>query len=402
MSNIGLRSHDHGRASDGGAAIRPEQVHDVHHVGTGGYDTIQNAHDALPNDGAGAVYVTESYDPTNETYPITWTKRAGLVSNGSKRIGDTGETSAAILKVSKGTDGKNRPPGAWFRDLQIEGGNFCAEVENFRFTVWQNCHFTGAASDGIKFDQADTGAVNSHHVEACTAEQNGRDGFWVSPVAHAVELYNCTAQFNGRYGARLNNCTSSGITGGAYQENGEEGVYFNQVEAGYLRDAYLEANCDTAGNSEVYVGKPTGPSTVSIVGNYFNNQLGASSRDYAVVIDGGDRCQFRDNAVRSATDMVGFVSITDGVDNDVHENSNLDLEDNGTETLLGSDDAGTRTRSHGIVGAGTGGNDLATEAGAYNGDVGLDSGANTVGNGLLCTWDNGSGTWQPSDGGATF
>ncbi|SHL32449.1 hypothetical protein SAMN05444342_3526 [Haladaptatus paucihalophilus DX253] len=38
-------------------------------VGEGGYDTIQEAHDALPAKGGGVVLVTETYDRTNSLLP---------------------------------------------------------------------------------------------------------------------------------------------------------------------------------------------------------------------------------------------------------------------------------------------------------------------------------------------
>lgn len=355
--------------------------------GVADYSEIQAAHDALPADGAGQVRVLEGYGNT-DTFPIVWNKRAGLVSNGTKRIGDTTNDLDRILEVNfavaGGSDPHNRPPGPYFRDLQFNGGLDCVLIVNTRFSTWNNVHFTNAANDGIKIDYA-AGPVNSHTFFNCTSEKNGRDGFWSSPQAYACEFYGCTGQANGRHGIRLNNNASSRIIGGAWQINDDAGIYVSAMESCTIRDAYIESNCEVSGNSEILVGAAGTPMQGLIIeGNYINNQLGTRTRDYAIIIEDATRSLIRGNTLRTDATMLAQVQILAGTDNDVYESSHNDVTGNDTPTITASSDSGTRTRSDSIIGKQVGGVSLAGVTGQAPGDRGMDSDT------TVKTWDGAS------------
>ncbi|GKZ15179.1 hypothetical protein [Haladaptatus sp. T7] len=390
-------------------------------VGEGGYDTIQEAHDALPAKGGGVVLVTETYDRTNESYPIHWTTRAGLVGDGVTKLGDASNDSDFILNVDftedRNGDGKiddpneaayisHRPPGAWFENLQIEGGKVGAYIRSTRFSVWKNVNITGAYNNGFRISYDGSNAINSHAFFGCTSEKNGYDGWSVSQTAHDIKWYGCTAQLNGRHGLNVDKAFACAWVGGAIQNNGKWGVRATSAHGLTIRDAYIEANCsqDTIDDAELNPHslsaeppesqsdilvddggeRAVSSAQVNIADCYINSDM--SNNTYSMIINGGKCCTFRDNIVRSGSDMNCMVSIWEGVDNDVYEPSNYDdLED--VETITSSEDNGTRTRSFGVIGAATGGVNLANETGNTPGDFGLDNGTNTNGNPYYAVWD---------------
>lgn len=312
------------------------------------YQSLQAAINSVPE--GNQVRVLGSYDSSYDTLPVVVDKAIGVVSNGTTKIGDTTNDLDPVLHVYGGTSGKNRPPGPWFRNLQVEGGVRCVVVENMRWTTWVNCHFTNAHEDGIKIDE-NGGASNSHALYGCTAESNGRDGFWVSPTSHAVDLVSCTGQDNGRYGARVSTNTSCSIIGGSYQINDSYGIFLSQARSCTVRDAYIENNC-RAGleKAEMFVGSTGAPSgSITIESCYFNTALGSTDhpRDYCVNIEEGNYVTFRDNQVNSASTMVAFVNIQAGSFNDVHRSSNQDRGGNGIPTITSATNAGTRTLDDG-------------------------------------------------------
>lgn len=385
------------------SAVTPGQIGDVRFVGDGhGYGTIQAAHDDLPNAGQGAVYVTEQYDSTNENYPIEWTTRAGLISNGVTHIGDktndTADTLAVNFNLADAEFTGNRPPGPWFENLQIVGGKNGVFVQSARFSSWRNVNVDGAANNGFRFNHDGTNANNSHTLVDCTSEQNGKNGISISNTSHAVTMHGCTSQLNGSKGLYVGKAYACNFIGGSIQNNDGYGIDAAAAHGLVVRDAYIEANAEVTGAADILI--QDGTDSVSILNCYINVALGVN-HDWACLVQ-GKKATFRDNYVNTHGTMSGFVkTYSTATDTEVAEHTNSDVAGNGVETIVGSDDGGTRTRSYGTIGAATGGVDLALNAGVYNGDVGHDDGTNTVGSGLLCTYDTTAG-WQPSDGSVSF
>lgn len=401
--------------------IKPEAVGDVRYVGDGyDFETIQAAHDDLHlNDIDGAVYVTSDYDWSKETYPIYWTSQNGLMSNDRTQIGDPSITAENIIEVNYTADidgdgvinedpreanlRGNRPPGPWFKNLNIRGGQHGMYFESVRWTHSEKVDVEDCASHGWRWnhvtvdpdgdgpDGEEQVAINSHSLVACTSAGCGDSGFSVDSVAHDINFINCTAQFNSEYGVYIDNAVSCSWYGGAIQLNDSNGAYVNRSDGMSFRDVYIENNGEDGtlnSNSEIYIDNAA--SSTSIVNCYFNVD---DNHDFCVqMIANGTT--FRDNYVRTHEGMPCYVQVIAGDDNDIHENSNYDMLQLGTETIIGSEDSGGRTRSHGVVGAGSGGYDLSTVQGKYNGDEGLDDGTNSShGRYQLAVWDASASEW---------
>lgn len=351
------------------------------------FNTIQAAHDSLGSGwtDSGLIFVSNSYDPGKEDFPIHISRRCSLRGSAYANIvNNDNSTHTIVIDITDAPD--NRPPGVHIDDLSITGGRDGIHLRGARYCVFTNLDVNNVGRDAYHIEGRDWGerAVNSHHFYSCHTDNPGRDGFHIGMRAHGVRLYACQSYFAGRKAARIDHAVAVGIFGGSFEQATEQGIYADGSRVLTVKGAYLEANAtDHAGGAELHV--TGGAHSVSVENCYFNG-FGKCQR--AVRFYDGANHTFKNCEAWNYTNSVIHVDESAAVDWHRHTH---DISD---DTPWGSTNNPAETRSGGMLIP----QDLRQCDGQHDGDCGIHrpDGAEPI----ICLWYDGN--WYPQREGGTL
>lgn len=360
-------------------------AHNIHYVGQG--DTIEGAINAVGE--YGEIVVTPGYDSGAENFPITVDKSVHIRGDhGTKIANSSGSTNIFNIRV-----GGIRPPGPVFENLHLEGGKDAFNAHNSRYCIFQNVHIEQPGRDGVTITQnteADNRSSNTHRLFGVSVEQAGRHGFVIGQATHAVDLVSCEAQLCGGKGLYIHSAFAMTVLGGVFQYNGDKGIHAEGSNALAIYNVYLEDNDDDSRNDTAF-NKVAG---AVVDGCYFNgnNIKGSGSNNQnAIFLKSCTNMDIRACTYRDYRNA--FIDLYSGNgDIDVHRGTHFPIN---TSHFFEETNA-ERPRSHGTIGAATGGVDLGSVQGRWVGDSAVSNGSRGVKKGLYAVWTGSA--WQPSDG----
>lgn len=343
-------------------------------VGEG--DTIQGAHDSLGSHwtDSGRVIVLPSYDSTQESFPIEWSKRASLFGGNYTDLRNRSDSYALVVDIEDARD--NRPPGPTFHNVSITGGGGGCKVTGCRYSVWENIDVNHVEEDAFHLAGKDWGktACNTHHFYSCTQDHAGRDGFHIGMRAHGAHLFGCHSYFADRYGIYVDEATNCAMFGGSTEKAGKEGLMLDSSHVFLAKSVYFEgSNADMGGGAEVHA--TDGASTIGFENCYFN---GFNEADWGARFYDCTNAQIRDCEAWNYNR--GFIYVDSGCDVDINEQSHHIRDD----TQCWGSDNGAIVRSNGILVP----QDLSSVDGSYNGDMGIHK--NDNGDMFVAIWHNGA------------
>lgn len=326
-------------------------------VGSG--DTIQGAHDSLGNDwtDSGRIIVLPSYDPTEESYPIQWSKRASLFGGNYTNLQPDSGQYALVVNIHDAPN--NRPPGPTFHNLSVYGGRGGCKIEACRYSVWENIDVNDVEEDAFHVVGKDWGetAINTHHFYSCTQDGAGRDGWHIGMRAHGAHLFGCHSYFADRYGVYVDEATSCAMFGGSTEQASKEGLMIDGSHVFLAKSVYFEgSNPDMGGGADAHV---TGDATtVGFENCYFN---GAGKADWGARFYDCTNADIRNCEAWNYSR--GFIYVDSGSSVDVHGQSHHIRDD----TMLVGNGDGATIRSNGILVP----QDLSTVEGSIEGEIGI-------------------------------
>lgn len=370
-------SEDHGGGTPRAVQAGSGAVHVVGSAPTD-HDTIQAAFDAAaPGD---LVNVTQSYDPSGETWPVV-SKKVLTVEADGQLPGSDG--------IVFDTDNR-RPPGPVLRDVPITGG---ARGIVFRGTDFPNpyrCLVRGCSGVACAFEdtfEADGGtyrsSTNSVELYGCTSVRAGEAGLKTDYQTHSIVLDNSRTLHSGGFGAYFDDPANCVVRAGQYEDNAKAGLFARAAESVSMRDTYVEENGKGRGSFSADIVVRNGQET--LVERCYVNGLGTP---YPV--------RFLGNAGSESPTVRNCRFET-------HARSNVwtEVEDTDVDRVSGNvdpDSPATRIRNYGTIVGPTGeGVNLGRVRGRDPGDRALSEGTPGVEDGTFAVWMD-SGVWRPSRG----
>jgi hypothetical protein len=350
-------------------------------------DSIADAIANAPSDG-GTIVITQDYDPSVETLPITVDKQlhiSGTQAFSVDKIDFSGVSGSYAFQIN--TPNTAPRSGVRFDNIGLKGAGF--EIVQGVGARWSHCVVEDAPDHGWHWID-DTNLKWDPVCINCQADNAVNRGFNAAGKTHNLQLIACIATANGGYGLSTDNGVNVNVVGGNYQRNGQQNI-MSQSRSFTVVGAYLEA-----GSVNDTDPARTG-TTLSGDGNVMMNcylqgagGAGTSSNTDTAVVLSANRCHVYNCHVQNYD--YDFIQLFSGAtDCDVHTNSHYF-----NDATIPVNDNGTRTRSNGVIGgAGLSGADLSTTTGQYVGDVALDGSTN-----LTARWTGSA--WQPSDGSGTI
>lgn len=364
----------------------------------GDFETIQAAHDALPESG-GRIEYLGSYDSGKETFPIRLHKPHTLVGDNATTIAnEDASTDTVVVERERYT----RPTFYW-RDVYVSGGAVGVRLNDSRGRI-----DGGIVDDfdtyGVLLDSGD-GSVSPNTIqiaetEICTGDGTG---VYLTEKSHALDLISVRIHKCGGRGVE----TSRGATlaslnfrAGVIQRNEGYGIYADNDLNVVVHGMYFEGN----GQAEDHTGEIhlRDTDTALIEGCYGNGGVGYDA-DYFVTLDGAARTTVRglraNNYARALVRAAGGTSDLDthrtthglaGVPRVIHDPNEPSLYRLRNGGIIGPRDL-SATDTHGRP---LNAPDHAHELGLHDGTGGGPAG--------LYRWDGETATWVGVEADATI
>lgn len=326
-----------------------------------------------------AVVITDGYEPSNDSWPITIDREIRVESNPHNRIVvPEGARASFILDLN----GANRPPGITLVNIYVDanGAGSAFRVQNARFCNFLGCVAENASKYGyLVLDH--NHSPNSNRFFYCDAHSNGGSGFFIDDQAHSTTFVGCRAIDNGVRGLWSRNNYASSWIGGGIERNDDQGAYIEGSEAFTIQNAYIEGNAENT-SDQVFV---TDAQTATIGESYINGYDAPETN--GVRFSSSNNCSIRNIEYR---ELNGLVVNDASLNTELHRESHFSLDD--SSFLVA--DTGRKTRNNGVLEP----TDLSSITGRYEGERGINDG--TSGPYGLALW-NGSG-WVSMLNGTTI
>ncbi|MFC6965235.1 hypothetical protein ACFQL7_28645 [Halocatena marina] len=140
------------------------------------------------------MVVTDGYDATNDSWPVTIDTEVRIESNPHNRIAVPSEKQASFILD---LNGSNRPPGITLVNMYVDanGADSAFRVQNARFCNFVGCLAENASECGYLVLDHDH-PPNSNRFFYCDAHSNQGDGFFIDDRAHSTTFVGCRAVGN--------------------------------------------------------------------------------------------------------------------------------------------------------------------------------------------------------------
>lgn len=339
-------------------------------------------------DNSRLVFVTSSYDSSNDSFPIQFDDTHGqvtVIGDGITQIG-TSDVTSPVIEIDTG---HTRPNEVTLHNLHVVGGDPGIRIQSTPFCELSNVNVTYANGHGIHVDDA-SAASNSLNLYNVTVENAASDGIHVSGSAHSSNFFGVRTIDAGRHGANLTSSSCVTACGCQFEDSGGYGLRLESVHGAYVYGPYLEGNQrdgDGSEDAEIYASNCT---QFALDGGYGNTAGTGPRRSYLYVQD----CHtvgVRNTRVKSGYDyLIDGTTTTDyqTAQLDCHRSSHYPAPANG---IVSSSDVAKRVRSDGVLLS----PDLNGIAGAHDGEIGVDD---YSGNPKLFVWDDDDHVWRSADG----
>lgn len=315
-----------------------------------------------------SVVITDGYEATNDTWPVTIDTEIRVESNPHTRIAvPTAGRASLILDL----DGSNRPPGITLVNIYIDaqGANSAFRIQNARFCTLVGCVAENAAEHGYLVFNRDH-SPNSNRFFSCDAHLNEGNGFFIDDQAHSTTFVGCRAVDNGGRGLWTQNNYASSWIGGGLERNGDQGLYVEGSEVFTVTNAYIEGNAETASDQVLIASAQTATLAETYINGYDVPETNG------VRFAASNNCSLRNIEYRNLNGLV----VNDASRNtELYRTSHFSLD--GSPFLVA--DTGEKTRSNGVLEP----TDLSRVTGQYEGERAINDG--TTGPYGLAIW-NGS------------
>ncbi len=315
-----------------------------------------------------AVVVTDGYDATNDSWPVTIDTEVRIESNPHNRIAVPSEKQASFILD---LNGSNRPPGITLVNMYVDanGADSAFRVQNARFCNFVGCLAENASECGYLVLDHDH-PPNSNRFFYCDAHSNQGDGFFIDDRAHSTTFVGCRAVGNDGRGVWSQNNYASSWIGGGLERNGDQGAYIDGSEVFTLSEAYIEGNAQNTSDQVLFAKAQT----ATLAETYINGYDAPETNGVRFLES--NNCSLRNIEYR---DLSGLVVNDDSLNTDLHRDSHFSLDS--TPFLVA--DTGEQTRNYGVLEP----TDLSEVTGRYEGERGINNG--TTGPFGLAIW-NGS------------
>jgi ribosomal protein S16 len=255
---------------------------------TGEFDTIQAAHDDLPESG-GRIEYLGSYDPTNEQFPIELWKPHTLVGDNTTRIENPdADTDTVVVRRESYT----RPTFYW-RDVYVSGGAVGVRLNDSRGRI-----DGGIVEDfgeyGVMLDTGD-GSVSPNTIQIAETEicTGAGTGVYLTDKSHAVDFISVRIHKCGGRGVATSpdsTLASVNFRAGVIQRNDGYGIHAENDLNIVVHGMYFEGN----GEAERHTGEIHLQDTdTALVENCYGNGGVDYQADYFVTLDGADHTTVR-------------------------------------------------------------------------------------------------------------
>lgn len=324
-----------------------------------------------------SVVITDGYDATNDSWPITIDTEIRIKSSPHNRI-QIPETAEAGFVLD--LQGPNRPPGITLVNMYVDaqGVETAFKVQRARFCSFVGCIAENASDHGYSLLNHDT-APNSNRFFYCDAHSNTGNGFFIDDGAHSTLFVGCRALSNGLRGLWSKNNYASSWVGGGLERNGDQGVYIEGSEVFSIKNAYIEGNGRSTSDQLLV----TDAQSATIAESYLNGYDQPNTN--GIRFSNSNNCSVRNLEYRN---LNGLVVNDHSVNTELHRDSHYSLDD--SPFLVA--DTGEQTRNEGVLEP----TDLSTVVGQYEGERAINDG--TTGPFGLAVW-NGS-LWISTQNGA--
>lgn len=312
------------------------------------------------------VVITDEYESTNDSWPVTIDTEIRLESNPHNRI-TVPHTSEAAFVLDLG--GSNRPPGITLMNVYVDanGSESAFRVQNARFCSFVGCVAENATKHGYFLFHHNV-APNSNRFFYCDAHVNEGTGFFVDNQAHSTTFVGCRAVGNGLRGVWSKNNYASSWIGGGLERNGDQGAYIDGGEVFTIQNAYIEGNGEHTSDQLLV----DSAQSFTLSESYLNGLDQPNTN--GIRISSSNNCSIRNLEYRNLNGLV----VNDRSHNtDLHRDSHYSLDDSPFLVT----DTGVKTRNNGVIGP----TDVSTITGQYKGERAINDG--TAGSFGLAVWD---------------
>lgn len=347
------------------------------------HDTIQEAHDSLPD--GGDIYVAASYDSTDEEFPITLHNHVRIRGGhrGARATTIDAEGSGEnVFEIREGYDDGNRPYGLThsIESIRIYGGEIGILISPETSATIRDVIVTNTNSHGVAgiAQDGNSGSSFMNYLSNVHVFNGGANGFHFpfTSTNYVTRLQYCIAWRNAGIGANIGGHVSA-VVGGVYQNNGHHGVRFDKWAANqYAQNLYVAGNGDETrfDNDHEYSANIQVYDSHAVIEDCYiiANDFGGTA-DRGVDIKAGSDVHVRNCLFRDHEEGSIFVD-EDSSNCDLHLNTHIHQDES---TIL--QDNGRGTRSNGIL--------LPTDLKAVENDrgfgrrgdydIGFDDGTNT-------------------------
>ncbi|MFC4553335.1 MULTISPECIES: right-handed parallel beta-helix repeat-containing protein [Halorussus] len=393
IAGLGLATSGTAAAHDDGGATGFDALDSVHIVGDGPgqYDTIQEAHDDIPGAGAegnGAILIADSYDPSNEVFPIVVDKYADIRGLSSTGVSINNRSSANTF-VFKATEQHNTESPK-LSNVRLIGGEHAIVIEGHVGMTVEGVTIWDCAGDGIRIkDNSYSSTCYDNYFRNICIAGPGSDGVYVAngSAPHSLVFDNVNVYRAGNYGYQFRQAgAGTTVQNSTIQHCENWGMLVERSACFTARDCYFERNGEkyatgSGAKIDICFHNNGENDNFLVEGCYFN---GMGEGVNAIHLNSGECGELR-NCHFNGYD--GGYIVQDAGHRDLNVARSTICTDGSETNFYGDGDPlGTRTREDGIVTR----QDLSNTEGCHEGDKGIHDGSGSAPEGFALWLD---GRW---------